>query len=159
MQEEVEDRSLNLMVSATKIVGSKIIEAAKDLLESLKEEREKAQVPTGKQSIKELIGQNQGVSNIDISKTDLRDFEKYARKYGIDYAITKDSLAHPPKYMVFFKCRDRDAMDAAFSEYTSKALQKGKDRRPSVLKELRKMKEKVAGIPSKIKIRHQELDL
>ena len=58
----------------------------------------KNEKPTGKQTIQELIGQNQGVTNIDISKTDLKGFEKYARKYGVDYAITK-SVATPPLYM------------------------------------------------------------
>ncbi len=158
MQEEVEDRTINLMVSATKLVAGKIIEAAKGLLDTLSEDKEQP-MPTGKQSIKELIGQNQGVSNIDISRTDLRDFEKYARKYGIDYAVTKDATSEPPKYMVFFKGHDRDAMDAAFNEYTAKALQKGKDRKPSVRKELNKMKEKIAAVPAKLKIKHQELDL
>ena len=47
-----------------------------------------AEIPAqGKQSVKELIGQGQGVTNIDIAKTDLKGFEKVARKYGIDYAI------------------------------------------------------------------------
>ena len=61
-----------------------------------------AQLPVGKQSIKELIGQNQGVSSIPIEKTDLKGFEQVARKYGVDYAITKDQNVIPPKYTVFF---------------------------------------------------------
>ena len=74
----------------------------------------KNEKPDGRQTIQQLIGQNQGVTNIDISQTDLKGFEKYARKYGVDYAITKDKSVFPPKYLVFFKARDADAMTAAF---------------------------------------------
>lgn len=72
-----------------------------------------AQMPLGKQSIKELIGQNQGVSSIPIEKTDLKGFEQVARKYGVDYAITKDQNVIPPKYTVFFKAKDADALTSA----------------------------------------------
>ena len=41
------------------------------------------------------------LGNIDISKTDLKGFEKVARKYGIDYAIRKDSSVDPPHYLFF----------------------------------------------------------
>ena len=103
---------------------------------------------TGKQTIQELIGQNQGVTNIDISKTDLKGFEKYARKYGVDYAITKDKSVLPPKYLVFFKARDADAMTAAFNAYSAEILAKNK--RPSVLKTLHKLIDAVRDIPAKV---------
>jgi hypothetical protein len=35
---------------------------------------------------------------------------KKARKYGVDYAVKKDRSASPPKYLVFFKARDADAL-------------------------------------------------
>ncbi len=148
MQEEVEDRTVNLAISSTKLAGKEIFAAAEAALGEIKNHEEK--VPTGKQTIKELVGQGKGVTNIDISKTDLKDFEKYARKYGIDYAITKDNSLQPPKYMVFFKGQDKDAMTAAFTEYTEKTML-NKDERPSVLTELAKMKERVAGLPARVK--------
>ena len=113
--------------------------------------------PHGKQSIQELIGQNQGVSSIDIQNTNIRDFEKIANKYGVDYAITRDKTVTPPKYMVFFKARDADALTAAFAEYSNQRL-KAKDK-PSVLKQLGKLKELVASIPSKVRNKSQERDL
>lgn len=103
--------------------------------------------PVGKQTVKQLIGQDQGVTNIDIAKTDLRGFQHIARKYGIDYAIRKDASVFPPKYLVFFKSRDADAMTAAFNEYSQKVLRK--EDRPSVLKQINKFKELFTTLPGK----------
>ena len=111
-------------------------------------------VPTGKQTVKELIGQGQGVSSIDIAKTDLRGFEATARKFGIDYAIRKDASERPAKYLVFFKARDADAMTAAFNEYSQKVLRR--EERPSVLAQLRKFKELVAAVPGKVLHREKQ---
>lgn len=165
MQEEVENRTVNLAISTTRLSGRTIISAfrlwkshhnnvkAKKAAEQANEDT----TPHGKQSIQELIGQNQGVSSIDIQNTNIRDFEKIANKYGVDYAITRDKTVTPPKYMVFFKARDADALTAAFAEYSSQRL-KAKDK-PSVLKQLGKLKELVASIPSKVRNKSQERDL
>lgn len=165
MQEEVENRTVNLAISTTKLTGRTILNAyrlwkshhnaakAKNAAEMAKEDT----TPHGKQTIKELVGQNQGVSSIDIQNTNIRDFEKIANKYGVDYAITRDKSVTPPKYMVFFKARDADALTAAFAEYSNQRL-KAKDK-PSVLKQLNKLKELVASIPSKVRNKSQERDL
>ena len=63
-----------------------------------------------------------------------------ARKYNIDFALKKDKSADPPRYMVFFKARDVDIMNAAFREYSAKELAKGK--KPSIRKMLFKSQEK-----------------
>ena len=95
-----------------------------------------------------MIGQGQGVTNIDIAKTDLKGFEKVARKYGIDYAIRKDSSVEPPHYLVFFKAKDTDAMTAAFNEYSQAVLRK--EERPSVLEQLRKIKAAILALPGRV---------
>ena len=132
MQEEVENRTVNLAISTGKISARLIMKAA---LKGMAMMKHKLTAGKKKQTIKELIGQNQGVSNIDIAKTDLHGFEKYARKYGVDYAITKDRSVVPPKYLVFFKARDADAMTAAFNAYSAEILTK--TGRPSVLRKNR----------------------
>lgn len=110
------------------------------------------------QEFKELIGQNQGVSSIPIEKTDLKGFEQVARKYGVDYAITKDQNVIPPKYTVFFKAKDADALTSAFEEFTNRKL-KAREK-PSVLEQLNKLKELVAAIlPDKVRHKSQERDL
>lgn len=156
MQEEIENRAVNLAISTTKLTARSILRLAlKGLAYIRRRSRESGmEKPIGKQTIQQLIGQNQGVTNIDISKTDLRGFEKYARKYGVDYAITKDKSALPPKYLVFFKARDADAMTAAFNAYSAEIL--AKDKRPSVLKTLHKLINTVKDIPVKTVTRNKQ---
>ena len=61
--------------------------------------------------------------------------ETLARKYGVDYAVKKDRSGDNPRYLVFFKARDNDALTAAFQEYTAKQIQK--EKKPSVIEKLR----------------------
>jgi len=68
-----------------------------------------------------------------------------ARKYGVDYALKKDTLRATPRYLVFFKARDADALTAAFKEFTGKSLKR--EKRPSVLAHLRKLAEQVKSSP------------
>ena len=158
MQEEIENRTVNLAISTTKLTARGIIRlAAKGLAYIKRKSREAAlknEKPDGKQTIQQLIGQNQGVTNIDISQTDLKGFEKYARKYGVDYAITKDKSVFPPKYLVFFKARDADAMTAAFNAYSAEVLAKSK--RPSTLNKLHKLLDAVKSIPTKVTSRDKQ---
>lgn len=158
MQEEIKNRTVNLAISTTKLTARGIIRlAAKGLAYIKRKSREAAlknEKPDGRQTIQQLIGQNQGVTNIDISQTDLKGFEKYARKYGVDYAITKDKSVFPPKYLVFFKARDADAMTAAFNAYSAEVLAKSK--RPSTLSKLHKLIDAVKSIPTKVTSRDKQ---
>jgi hypothetical protein len=156
LQEEVENRTVNLAISTGKLSARLVLKAALKGLAVIKGKLSagKDQKPVGKQTIKELIGQNQGVSNIDIAKTDLSGFEKYARKYGVDYAITKDRSVVPPKYLVFFKARDADAMTAAFNAYSAEILTKSG--RPSVRKALQRIAAAAKDIPVKVMSREKQ---
>ena len=147
MQDEVESKTLTLIVSGTKFTGRLFKAAITKYLAHLKEQkmqkqREKGEVkPQGKQTVKQLIGQNQGVSNLEITDPSIKAFERVARKYGVDYAVKKDRSCSPPKYLVFFKARDADALTSAFTEYTQKKVRKAS--RPSVLAKLNQFKELV----------------
>lgn len=160
MQEEIEHRTVTLVVSASRMSVNVLKSAIAKYLAYLKEKkmdkaREGPVKPCGKQSVKQLVGQNQGVSNIEITDRNIKDFERVARKYGIDFALKKDRSGEIPKYLVFFKARDGDALTAAFKEYTAKADRKKE--RPSVLQKLRSFKEQAAGIDTP-KVRKKELD-
>ena len=149
MQEEVENRTLTLIVSGTKFTGrlfkaaiSKYMAHRREKKLEKQRSRDSPVTPKGKQTVKQLIGQNQGVSNIEINDPSIRDFERIARKYGVDYAVKKDRSASPPKYLIFFKARDADALTAAFTEYTGTKVKKAeKTERPSVLAKLAQFKE------------------
>lgn len=139
MQEEVENRTVTLIVSGTRFTGNLLKAAISKYMAHRKEKKQQKSrdapvKPQGKQTVKQLVGQNQGVSNLEITDPSIRDFEKIAKKYGVDYAVKKDRSTTPPKYMIFFKARDADALTAAFTEYTNKKVRKASQ--PSVLAKL-----------------------
>jgi len=94
----------------------------------------------GKQTVKQLARQNKGMSNIEITDDNIKGFERYARKYGVDFALKKDSSSFPPTWFVFFKAQDADAINAAFGEFTKNMMKRAKGA-PSVIAELSKFKE------------------
>ena len=74
MQEEVENRTLTLVVSGTKFTGRLLKAAISKYMAHCKEKKLQKQrsrdapvTPHGKQTVKQLIGQNQGISNIEIT--------------------------------------------------------------------------------------------
>ena len=144
MQEEVENRTVTLAVRSAKLTGDVLKQAISKYLAYRKEKAKgKAALsvkPSGKQTVKELVGQNQGVSNIEVTEKNIKGFERVARKYGVDYAVKKDCSGEIPKYLVFFKARDADALTAAFTEYSRKAEKKKE--KPSVIKLIRSLKPK-----------------
>ena len=106
-------------------------------------------IPHGKQTVKQLIGQNQGVSNIELTDPSIRDFDRIARKYGVDYAIKRDKANDPPRFLIFFKSRDADALTAAMQEFTAKKIKKAE--RPSVLEKLAVFKDMVKDSAEKVR--------
>ena len=164
MQEDIENRTVNLAISTTRLTWRAIVSGYRAFKQqetkmqaAEKELQEKRENPSGKQTVKELIKKDQGVTSIPIGNTGIRDFEHVARKYGIDYAITKDKSEAPAKYLCFFKSRDADAMDAAFREYTTRILDREKT--PSMIAKLHRMVEIARSIPSKVRHKTQEHSL
>ena len=138
LQEDVEQRSVTLIISTAKLTGRVLKAAMAKFLAYQKEAMARASPdvqPKGKQTVKALVGQNQGVANIEINDKNIKDFDRVARKYGVDYAVKKDRTTSPPKYLVFFKARDADALTAAFKEYTADTVKKRN--RSSLLQKLR----------------------
>ena len=142
MQEEVTQKTIALSVNVGKGAARLTEQALQKAIKKFLEQKSKA--PHGKQTMRQLMKQNAGVSNIEITDPSIKEFEKIARKYGVDYAVKKDRSSSPPKYLIFFKGRDADALTAAFTEYTGKKVRKAeKSERPSVLAKLSQFKELV----------------
>lgn len=161
MQEEVENKTIALAINGGKL-SVRILKAAilKALAEIEKQSKNKdsPKIPHGKQSVKELAGQNQGLSNIEVTNKNIKSFERVARKYGVDFAIKKDKSVTPPKYLVFFKGRDTDAITSAFTEFTAKTVKKAE--KPSVLTQLKKFTELVKNtVTDRVKNRDKEQSL
>ena len=152
LQEEIEQKTFNIVVSTTKLTARTILNAGRTAIQQYQ-----AKMAGGKQSVRMLLRQNRGVSSVEIDKTNIKGFERYAKKYGIDYAIRKDSSEVPPRYLVFFKAPDVEAFNAAFKEYSVSLLSKTK--RPSVLAKLHKLVQAAAELPGKVRRKEQERGL
>ena len=156
VQEEVEQKTFNIVVSTTKLTARTILNAGRTALQQY-QSKLLADKSSGKQSVRMLLRQNRGVSSVEIDKTNIRGFERYAKKYGIDYAIRKDSSEVPPRYLVFFKAPDAEAFQSAFTEYSASLL--NKDKRPSVLARLQELVQAAAELPGKVRHKEQERGL
>ena len=132
MQDEINEKTVALYIKTGKLTAEVLQKAMKAVLTQAKKQIGKQ--PHGKQTLKQLMKQNTGVSNIEITKDNIKAFESTAKKYGIDFALKKDATETPPRYLVFFKGRDADALTAAF-----KLTQ---DKKPSIRKALAAFREK-----------------
>ena len=127
MQEEVENRTINLAISTTKLTGRSIVAGIRKYLqhrEKVKAGKGRDTAVHGKQSVKQLLGQNQGATNVEIDKDGIKDFERLAKKYGVDFAVRKDKSVDPPRYLVFVRSKDADALDAICKEHQARTLTK-----------------------------------
>ena len=156
LQEEVEQKTFNIVVSTTKLTARTILNAGRTALQQY-QSKLLADKSSGKQSVRMLLRQNRGVSSVEIDKTNIKGFERYAKKYGIDYAIRKDTSEVPPRYLVFFKAPDAEAFQSAFTEYSASLL--NKDKRPSVLARLQELVQAAAELPGKVRHKEQERGL
>ena len=139
MQDEINEKTVAISIKATKLTAQTLQKALKLLLAQMKKQHDKNKIPHGKQTLKQLARQDAGLSNIEITEGNIKDFESTAKKYGVDFALKKDSTENPPRYLVFFKGRDADALTEAFREFSAKKLQR--DKKPSIRKLLSKLKE------------------
>ena len=117
MQEEIEHKTVNLAISTTKLSARTLLRGMQFLLRQYDKHASQ-----GKQSMKRLVRQNRGVTNVEIQRTGIKDFDRYAKRYHIDYSIQKDLSCTPPRYLVYFKAQDTDALSAAFKEYSALSM-------------------------------------
>ena len=164
MQEEVEHKTVNLAVRSSKVTAQVLYKGLKAFINHQKRKAamkaaEKDEPIKGEQSVKELIGQGQGVSSMPIDDDGIKDFKKICNKYGVDFAVVKDKTVEPPQFTVFFKAKDADAITQVLKEYSAKQVkkkQKAETKKPSILDKLKKFKDIVAKTPRKEKEKRKE---
>ncbi len=158
MQEDVEQKTVALAINTAKLTGRELKKAIVKLLAYMKDKQAHPNIPQGKQTVEQLAGQGQGMENIEITDKNIKDFERVAKKYGIDFAVMKDKHEVPPKYVVFFKGKDGAAITQALKEYSADMMKKST--RPSVLAELKKLAVLVKNtISDKVKNKDKEQSL
>ena len=140
MQEETNEKTIALYIKTGKLTAQQLQKAMKALLAQMKKQHDRQKIPHGKQTLKQLMKQNTGVSTIEITDENIKAFEPIARKHGLDYSLKKIKDENPPRYLVFFKGRDIDVMAEAFREFT--VTQLNRQKKPSIRKVLATFKEK-----------------
>jgi len=151
LQEQINDKTVALSVKATKLTGRLL---AKAMQAFLRQARASPKAKSGKQSVKSLTKQGASISNIEITGDNIGDFKRVARKYNVDFALKRDDSETPPKWLVFFKAKDADALTAAFKEY-SKVTLKVKER-PNFLAKIEQFRQKAKELVRPAKNRSKE---
>jgi len=152
IQEDIENRSVALSIKTARITEQILAKALIALVNKINQSRNAPK--EGQQSIKRL-SKGGTLSNVEITNDNIKGFDPIARKYGIGYALQKDSSTDPPRWMVLFKAKDADAMTAAFKEFSAKTLKRQADK-PSVLETMRNFREKMKNVVrDKIKVKHR----
>lgn len=166
MQEEVNQKTVAFVVSTSKMTASilrqilsKYLQENQRKLASVKQniQYKKEHAYKGKMSVKKLVNSGNGVSDIKIQDGNIRDFERIARKYGIEYALKRDNTVTPPQHIVFFRGRDVDVLNQAFKDYVAK--QQIKNARPSIRMQLKRAKEILRKVPQKAKTKSRGQEL
>lgn len=147
MQEHVNERTIAFQVNTAKVTARELKKLISLYLRS--RERKKANKGStkkvnklGKTTLEKLSKKYDGLKNIEINENNIKDFEKVAKKYNLEYALKKDDKSTPPTYFVFFKGKDLDVIDYAFREYIKSDLVKNNENRPSLRAMLKEMVEK-----------------
>ena len=100
MQEEVEQKSFNLMISTTKLTARTVLNGVKAAIRLYKNKASQ-----GKQSVRTLLRQNRGVSSVEISKTGIKGFERYAKSMASTMPSERTAPKCHPSIWSFSKLR------------------------------------------------------
>ena len=156
MQEETTQKTIAFVVKTSKLTTD-VLE--KMILFYLENQKQKGhQQKQGKMTVQELVGQNAGVSNIEITENNIRSFERVAKKYRVDFAVKKDKTTQPPRYLVFFKGRDADVLTQAFKEFIHANETKKSRTRVSVKEKLKQFREVLSQKKERERVKEQKRD-
>ena len=139
MQEQNTEKTVALSVKTGKMTAKVLKGAVKAFLDAQK--NKKPHIYNGKQSVKHLVQGAGELTSIEVTDKNIKSFDKTARKYGIDYALKKDTTEEPPKYLVFFKAKNNDVLTMAFKEFAANELTKSK--KTPIREKLRNVAEQV----------------
>ena len=149
MQEETTQKTIALAIKTSKLTASVLQKAMKMYLE-----HQKHKEPShGKIPVKKLVGQGEGAKSIE---SNIKSFERVARKYNVDFAVKKDKTTEPPKYLVFFKGKDADVIAQAFKEFVK--VNEKKQQHPSLRQKLKGLQKIVAQNKNKERSREKNKD-
>ena len=146
MNDEVNEKSINLAVRVSQMTIGEIKKAIEKLITDISEgnylgknlvESDKSTETThGKMTLKQLSKRSDGLSTIELTDPNLRLLHREMKKHNVDFAAVKDGKG---KYTLFFKGKDVDSITHALKQYMSKLVKLDKNK-PSIGKELAEAK-------------------
>ncbi|MDR0813896.1 MAG: PcfB family protein [Oscillospiraceae bacterium] len=149
MQEDINRRSVVIIIRGTRLTAKTLALAMKAALRGMNSARDSP----GQMSFRQLA-KGGALQSIELSDGNIEAFEPIARKYGVRFRLVRDRSADTPRWLVFFRTKEADQMTAAFGEFAKKTL-KRKRKTPSVHEEIAKNRE-VSREPVRDKTREQE---
>ncbi len=93
MQEEITQGATTLIIETTKLTAEILQAAMRKALEEIQKgvSNRRSKLYRGKQTIRQLMRHNTVISSIEITDSNIKAFSETAKKYGIDFALKKDT--------------------------------------------------------------------
>lgn len=132
IDEEISRSTIAISVRASKLTARSLAYVLGTAARKIRQAHNQA--PQGKQSVKQLLRHGGEASAIDLPGN-ARDFDRVARRWGVDYAIKR---VEKGKYLLLFKAKQADAITGCFSEYSRRMLNRGKERRVPMREQLKR---------------------
>ena len=104
--------------------------------------------------VKDLRKDGSQIEFVDMGNDELKNFRRYARKYGVTYSMEKNKESDPPTYLIFFKAKDSQLITRAVSEYV-KDMMTEKDKEEGIKHKLSIAKEKMNSQVKKVRNKEQ----
>jgi hypothetical protein len=136
MQDEITEKAVRLAITVNKVTYSALKKAVEKLLAEVKKTAEKPktkaprtppQPKRGKQTLKQLSKQGDGLSTVELKDPNLRQLYREMKRHNVDFSAVKDGKG---KYTLFFKGKDTDSITHAFKRYTAKTVQLANQKPP-----------------------------
>ena len=143
---ETSEKVIDVSFKAIKFTGEMLKSVLEDLAEGKVEH-------TGTKSYGNLKRSGK-LENIDVSKENLKEFNKTAAKYDLSYSVKKEK--NSDIYHVFFKTKDTESMKRAFREYTSNTLEKATEQKAEIPRDkLKKIAQNIEQTQKREKVRER----
>ena len=155
MQDEINEKTVAFCIKGGKLSAQALAMAMREYLRH--RQNRPTHIKVGQHKLSELLKHGGSYSSVEISKSNIKSFQKVARKHNIVYGIEKDKTQDPPIYYVFFQSNNKDAFDYAFREYTAKVL--NRKQKPSIRKKLQKFREEIKKQRTVDRDRNKDRDL
>jgi hypothetical protein len=135
IQEDIEHKSAVLIIKGGKVTGKLLAKAMAAVLRQMRKERKRP----GRMRYKQL-SKGGPLQDIEITEGNIKAFDPIAREFDVKYALKKDISTDPPRWLVFFRAKDADALTAAFRKFTAATLNREAEK-PSVRETMAKFRD------------------